>query len=311
MPNPSVKSSLVACLFLTAAGCSSSSARSSAAAATATDAGTSSVDFRVLAQGDWQLDAGSEGYFCVRKTLPKDTWIAGFRPISPPGTHHTVLSVEGLTGDAGAPKPDGTEPCEAITLGSVLLGGSGVGTAPYLFPEGVAVKIPAGKQILLNLHVFNSSTDPISGTSGIEALEMDEGAVVHEAELVEAGKILGLTVPPGASTQTGTCTLQADVTVFSVGPHMHRLGTHMMTRAVPAHGSPTTLLDRDYSFDDQSFDRLAEPVQLHAGDAIEVNCTYENPQAVTVGFGQSTRDEMCFTATYLYPPLFGGGFCFQ
>ena len=303
----SVSSLLLGCSLFALAGCSS--ARNASVAAS--DAGTSASAFSLLAEGDWQLDAGSEGYFCVRKTVTEDTWIAGFRPISPVGTHHTVLSVDGMTGDAGAPKPDGVTQCEAVTLGSVLLGGSGVGTAPYVFPVGVAVKIPKGKQILLNLHVFNASSETLRGTSGIEAMKVDASDVVHEAELVEAGKVIGLTVPPGSSTQTGTCTLRGDVTVFSVGPHMHRLGTHMMTRAVPVSGPPTTLIDRDYSFDDQSFDFLDQPVNLHAGDTIEVNCSYQNPQAITVGFGQSTRDEMCFTATYLYPPLFAGGFCIQ
>jgi hypothetical protein len=92
---------------------------------------------------------------------------------------------------------------------------------------------------------------------------------------------------------------------------MHRLGVHQMTRAVPAAGSPTTLVDKDYSFDDQVFTMLTTPVTLHADDQVEVNCTYENPGATTVSFGPSSRDEMCFTATYLYPPMLQGGFCFQ
>src|SRR5690242_13702626 len=45
----------------------------------------------------WELPPpGGEGkpddYFCASKTLTETMYIGGFRPIDPPGTHHTVLS---------------------------------------------------------------------------------------------------------------------------------------------------------------------------------------------------------------------------
>lgn len=296
--------SLITAAVLLGTACSSADPES-------TNGSASTADFRLLAQGDWQLDPGSEEYFCVRKSIAVDTFVAGFRPISPPGTHHSVLSVVTAAADGGTLAPDGTTPCDATTLGPELLGGSGVGTDAYRFPPGIAVKLEKGSQILLNLHLFNASSNPLRGTSGIEIMPMAPSDVVHEAELVEAGKVVGLTVPPGRTTQTGTCTIAKDIDVFSVTPHMHRLGVHQMARSLPAHGDPTVLVDRDYSFDAQTFSMFEKPVSLHAGDRIEVNCTYENPGATTVVFGQSSHDEMCFAATYLYPPLHQGGFCIQ
>ena len=60
---------------------------------------------------------------------------------------------------------------------------------------------------------------------------------------------------------------------------------------------------------DQSY-REFEPLELHAGDTIEVNCTYQNPGAA-VGFGESSDSEMCFTGLYWYPPMGIGSFCFN
>ncbi|HVU04430.1 MAG TPA: hypothetical protein VHE30_21880 [Polyangiaceae bacterium] len=303
---------LVACGALLGVACSSTAQPTPAESGkTPSDAGGSAKDFRLLAQGDWQLDPGSEGYFCVRKTIAEDEFVSGFRPISPLGTHHTVLSIDTSTADAGARPPDGTTQCQGVDNSPLLLGGSGVGTTPYEFPPGVAVKLPAGSQILLNIHAFNSSDQPLTGTSGIEGLHLDPSAVEHEAELVEAGKVIGLTVAPGRTTQTGTCTLTKDATIFASNPHMHRLGVHQVARLLPTGGAPVPLVDQDYSFDEQTFHMLPSTVAVHAGDQLEVDCTYENDGADTVVFGQSSKDEMCFAATYVYPPIKQGGFCFQ
>src|SRR5689334_13452522 len=91
--------------------CSSAARNAGTQRSSPSDAGGSGADFRLLAEGDWQLDPGTEDYFCVRKTIEKDEFVGGFRPITPLGTHHTVLSIDTGTADAGARPPDGTTRC--------------------------------------------------------------------------------------------------------------------------------------------------------------------------------------------------------
>jgi hypothetical protein len=272
-------------------------------------AGATGAHWVPLLKGDWSLEPGDEGYFCVRKTVTEDSWIAGFRPISPPGTHHAFLYLDDPAPDGGPGKPDGVAPCDGFTQGPVAIFGSGVGTGAFIFPEDISTKIPAGKQLLLNLHVFNARDTTMTGTSGVEVLRRDPSQVIHEAVVVAAGKTFSLAVPPGRSTQTGTCTLKDDETIVAVGAHMHVLGKHMTTVTLPSNGSGVTLLDKDYSFDSQTADLLGAPVTLKQGDKIQVDCTYENPGASTVGFGTSTNNEMCFTGLYWYPPASAGVFC--
>jgi sugar lactone lactonase YvrE len=274
--------------------------------APAGNAGGDGLKWQPLLAGDWTLEPGTEDYYCVRKTVTEDTWVGAFRAIDPVGTHHSVLGIAEPGINLGE---DGVEICTGGDVGAQMLMGAGVGTDPVEFPDGVALKIAAGKQMILNLHLYNSSSKPIAGTSGVEIATVDPADVAQEAQLMLAGTVT-LNIPPGRSTQVGTCTLPTDVNVFSVLPHMHKRGAHLVGRAIPVDGSePTTLTDGDYSFEDQVFVPVTPTVALEHGSKIEVACTYENTGSTAIGFGQSSDAEMCFLGTYLYPATFPGPYC--
>jgi hypothetical protein len=249
------------------------------------DAGEISGEWRTLIESSWELGPGTEDYWCERLTVEEDMYIVSFRAIAPLGTHHTVLTVGNPT------REDGGYRCDAGTNANAMIYGSGVGTNPLAFPEGVAMRVSAGQQLVLNLHLFNTSDATITGTSGTEVI------------LVPA-------VPPGESTQSGRCTMNGNVTVFSVAPHMHQLGTHMRVVARPSSGD-VTLLDEPYDFYEQSTYPI-DPIALSQGDRIEVHCTYDNDTGSSVGFGDSSDEEMCFAGVYRYPAhgaLIGGFIC--
>ena len=245
-----------------------------------------------LVVGDWQMAAGNEGYYCVRATTQEDIYIKSFKPIAPAGTHHTALSF------AGTPGSDGTYPCKASDAGFKLIFGSGLGTEEYTLPEGVAFKIPAGEQVVLNLHLYNVTDAPITGTSGIEIERIAPEDVVHEAEAIYAIDF-NVSVPPGSSTTTGKCEIDADSTIFGVFPHMHRLGSHM--RGVAVHGEQETVLhDASYQFETQ-LNYPVTPFAMSRGDTFRYECGYTNTTGQTVRFGDSSDDEMCVMGIYRYP----------
>jgi hypothetical protein len=252
-----------------------------------------------LVQADWQLAPKSEGYRCVRKTITEDVYITAFRPVNPPGTHHTTLHIE----SGGT---DGVSVCGVSAGGSRRLQGSGVGTEPTSLPSGVAMKLSAGEQVLMNLHLFNFSDQPLSGTSGTWIKRLPKADVTQEAEVVLAGP-LGLTIPPGTVTQTGSCTLRSAVTLFSLTPHMHQLGRHMKVTAHSSLAGERVLHDQAFDFTHQLLYPV-EQVPLAAGDRVSIECTYQNETTRMVGWGDSTLDEMCFVGLGLYPAFGAGGF---
>jgi hypothetical protein len=261
--------------------------------------------FEELLAYDWTIAPGEETYYCIFQTVTKDVWVNQYRPLSPTGTHHVTI------GYVDTPRADGVVlygeairdgvTCSGVSLGDRLAFGSLVGTGGYKFPDGVAVKVSAGQQLLLSVHVANSSAEPLSGRSGIEVVETDPAAVTDEAEIIFVNNV-AINVTPGASTHTGACTLDADSTFLTLVHHMHETGVHMTTRALPAGGDPLVLLDADYDFNEQNIVPIEPHLQLAAGDKIEVTCDYENPGTNTLTFGESTRDnEMCISSMYRYP----------
>jgi hypothetical protein len=267
------------------------------------DAGTAAA-WQTLLEGAWEIPAGTETYKCVYKTVAEDLYVHAFEAIIPLGTHHTVLTV-------GAPShTDGVYDCNAGTNMNAQIHGSGVGTNPIEFPAGVAVKIEAGQQLLLNLHLFNFSDGALGGTSGTRIQMMAAADVVHEAESILMGKVATLVVPPGESTQVGTCLMNGDVTIFGMQPHMHQLGSHMKVVAESSATGDVVVWDAPYSFDEQIVS-LVGPVEMETGDAIRVHCSYNNTTGSTVTFGDSSFDEMCFAGVYRYPVRGGtfGIFC--
>ena len=252
------------------------------------------VMFETLISGDWTMPPGTEGYVCARKTIDQDMYVDGFGAINPPGTHHTLLTM-------GAPgAPDGVTPCSVRDNGPLELFGSGVGTDRLMLPSGVGLKIKAGTQLLLNLHLYNTGAESLSGLSGERVHVVPESDVTTIAEAILAGPIF-FTIPAGQTTvTTGYCTLPSDTTLIAAAPHMHKLGVYEKVTAQSSIQGDVVINDAPYDFNEQSF-HLIDPVKMAAGDKIKVDCTHHNTTSADVTFGESSDTEMCFSGVYRYP----------
>lgn len=262
------------------------------------DANTTPTDWAELIGRDWVVPAGSfDTYKCTRIKVEQDTWIAGFRATAPQGTHHTVVTISETSNQLG------DYDCGASSLDFQMLYASGVATDDLLFPDGVAINVPAGSYINLNLHLFNAGETEITGHSGILIKTIDAAAIQHEADMTFAGS-LNFSIPPGDNqTVQGGCTLQTDWNVFTLWPHMHQYAKHLKMVVTPPNGSPITLHDAAYDFAEQSNYPMAAPMLLPAGTKVDVTCTYNNDTnpAQNIGFGDSSNEEMCFAGLYKYP----------
>jgi hypothetical protein len=253
---------------------------------------TSAAGWQVLTSLDWQLDPGLESWTCTRKTLDRDLMIARFEPISPIGTHHTVLT----TGEPSA--PDGQFGCDAIEQRSLLLTTT-VGSNALIFPDGVVMRVPAGQQLVLGLHLFNTTGAPLRGSSGVRALIAKPAPGQVEAEAINVWA-QDFELPPGRQTLTkGGCTLTQESTVFALHPHMHELGTHVK---IVAHSGGTERVLHDAPFDvAEQLIYPIEPLTLLPEDRVEIECTHRNTRESVVAYGGSSAAEMCLVELYRYP----------
>ena len=95
--------------------------------------------------------------------------------------------------------------------------------------------------------------------------------------------------------------------LFALWPHMHQYATHQKFDLISG-GVTHTLLDSDYSFNEQRYYRESPVVAVGGGDRLEVACTYTNTSGHAITFGDSSNQEMCFTGMYVYPARGAGIF---
>ena len=244
------------------------------------DSATPNDEWTSLISKGWELAPGGEKTSDLQiDTTDREIVIGGLRPLSPVGTHHTLL----FRGASGA---------NAIFA-------SGVGTGELRFPPGTAMKIPKGQLIGLQLHIFNQTDGMLSGTSGIEILEVDPATVTEEVDMFLPGPQDLALAPQTETTVSGTCTVKSNYKVFALFPHMHQLGTHLKT-TLTIGGTEQILHDEKYEFEHQAVLSF-EPTQLNAGDKVKTDCTFMNPGTTTVGYGESSSTEMCYSILYRFP----------
>lgn len=265
--------------------------------ATTSDAGATATR---LITSSYSIPSGTEFYQCQRLTATQDYWIRKVTPVNGSGTHHEVFAI-----DPASSQPDGVSTCGALDPGWIVLFASGVGSPSLSMPDGVALKVAAGQQMVLDLHLFNSGDTTIDSMASLDVIDGPPVDAAHEAEVILAGNVT-FTIPTGVSTVNGSCRMGGSTNFFAVFPHMHQLGTHIKVTA-RVGGADQLVYDDDYSFMDQRFASFT-PIAMTSNDRIEVECTYNNTTGSSVSFGDSSTQEMCFAISYRYPKLGNGMF---
>jgi len=250
-----------------------------------------------LVTRSWNLAPSQQAYQCRRIQAATDMWISGFRELSPLGTHHVVLSVSTATNT-------GDYDCDpnALVNEMQMLYGAGIHTDDLAFPPGVAVHVRAGQYLTLQLHLFNTGDESLAGESGVLVQQIAPESVAHEASMTFGGTI-AIDLPPDSQPHTaqGGCTIDRDMHVVALFPHMHQLGIQQKL-VLSSAGTVTTLFDAPFTFGEQRNVPIADTL-FRAGDRVDVTCTYINTTSQRVHYGNSSTEEMCFTGIYAYPPL--------
>lgn len=270
------------------------------------DSGTE-PGWQMLIERGWSLGAHQEDFKCIRVKVPTEMYISGFHVKSPLGTHHEILTVSEAT------SPVGEYDCTGANTDKQMLFAGGIGTNDMLFPDGVAIKLPANTYINLNLHIANFSDDPIeckppTCSSGIEVKTIPASEVVHEADMMFLGTWT-FSVPAGAmgwpepgdtsAHIKSSCSIPASWTILSLWPHMHSYAKHQRVSVLRGNNSVDMLLDTDYTYMDQKNYPMTVPLAIN--DELRVECIYNNTSGYELTYGDGAALEMCFAGFYKYP----------
>ena len=181
------------------------------------------------------------------------------------------------------------------------------GSSPDNWPDGMAKFIPAGSDLVFQMHYTTN------GRAGSDQTSV--GLIFAKHAPAQRVLTLQLTndhfvIPPGAPDYRVEArgTLPNDATLLSFFPHMHLRGKRFEYNIVHREKNPGArreqemepLLDVHYHFHWQMSYRLAEPRLLKAGTELQAVAWYDNsrgnphnpdPEAA-VRWGEQTYDEM-------------------
>ena len=174
------------------------------------------------------------------------------------------------------------------------------GEEPFVFPHGVAGRIPAGAMLRITMHY--TPTGKVEKDRSKLGIKLYKGIPEREAKTSAAfGR--GLKIPPHDPNfqVEAEYTFKEDSLMLSMHPHMHLRGKDMQYTAYYPDGTSEMLLSvPQYDFNWQNTYDYHEPKLMPAGTRIHVIGHFDNSAQnpanpdpnKTVTFGPQTWDEM-------------------
>jgi tetratricopeptide (TPR) repeat protein len=188
------------------------------------------------------------------------------------------------------------------------------GTVPYVEPEGMALRLDKGTDLILNTHLQPSGKPEVIQPS--IGLYFTAQAATKLPMLLELENDVKLDIPPGEKhfLVTDDFILPVDVDLMAIYPHAHYLGNDVQALATLPDGTNKTLIHiAHWNLNWQAVYRYAEPVRLPKATKLSLRYTYDNsegnplnpnhPPARVVGGNRST-DEMCHLWLQVLPVNF-------
>ncbi len=229
-------------------------------------------------------------YYTVDPGWSEDKWIRAIecRPDNRAVVHHIILYF----------KPPG-DTSQTGTRGNI--GGYVPGGGTRVYPDGVAVLVPAGSQLVFQMHYTpNGTAQRDRSYAGFVFVDPKTVNRVAQTGTVSNSKFV---IPAGADNHEVLAEhrFDNDVQLLWLAPHMHLRGKSFRYVAQYPDGTREILLDvPHYDFNWQLRYLLAEPKSLPAGTLLHCTAHFDNSEANlanpdpsdTVRFGPQTWHEM-------------------
>ena len=256
--------------------------------------------------------------FVVPTSLTEDKWVRAieFRPSARKAVHHVLFAYDAahtlarLDGRDGHPGfggmgSAGVSPGNPGAVGP--LGGWAVGSTPAFLPDGVALPLPKGSDLILQMHFhLTGKPETEQATVGIYFAEKAPERRLYSIQIPALfGFGAGIDIPAGEKNFTidDSFVLPVDLKAFFVAAHAHYLAREMKATATLPDGTHQPILwiqDWDFNWQDRYFYKA--PVLLPKGTRIDVHLRYDNSDdnprnphpspAMRVQWGEQSFDEM-------------------
>ena len=256
--------------------------------------------------------------FVIPSGLIEGKWIRAvdFKPGTPKVVHH-ILSAVDNTGRAQKLDEADPQPGYKVLGGFGLIPSGGLeGWAPgkraHTYQDGVGRYVPAGSDVLLQIH-YHPSGKPEKDRTSVALYfatapidKLVRPFVVRPPSTGLLGLRPDLLIPAGEPDYqiVGTFRVPYDAHLIALLPHMHWLGKDFLLTAMrPGETDPTTLIRINrWNFNWQGVYDFLDPLSLPAGTELKMLAHFDNSDSnpsnpshppITVRWGEQTTDEMC------------------
>lgn len=280
---------------------------------------------RVLPFGPFDVAPGQEVTTqCVQITLHNehDLFVNSIDLQTGPGFHHSnwfFIPESTFRGDDGTytcSDRDFSEPVAALFGGVLFAQSTQNPHETQQFPEGVIIRIPARSKLVTQIHLLNSTEDPIHLEPAITLRPIPESAVTTVLSAISFQNH-ALALPPNMESKfTVECDLteqhqmklgrDPDFQIFYGLGHYHELGTRLLIEAVTADGAATPVFSTENRVGDAMGGPLDPAFDMTGFAKLRFSCDYFNPRASTVRWGNGDQ-EMCVFLAFSNSPLNWGG----
>jgi hypothetical protein len=242
--------------------------------------------------------------------LTEDKWVTAIdmRPSARAVVHHVLYFADG-NGRIHERPSQGTEPgFSGMRVGgaTIALGGWAIGAQPHFYPDGLALRVPKGSDLVVQYH-FHPTGKPEAEKSLIGlyfAKKPPEQTLTRVPMPPHYSLFSGLDIPAGEKDFVirDSYTLPVATDGVGVSAHAHYLATQLKMTAKLPDGAEKTLLfikDWDFAWQDRYF--FEKPVPLPAGTRLDVEIHWDNSAdnphnlsnpPIRVTWGEESKDEM-------------------
>jgi peroxiredoxin len=229
-------------------------------------------------------------YLRVPSGFKEDRWVqaAEARPGNRSVVHHIIVFV--------VPPGQGGQ----RRRGEGHLCGYAPGDMPSVYPAGSAKKIPAGSELIFQIHYTPNGKSQVDRSK--VGLIFAKAPVEHEAHTLGIAQ-QRFVIPPGAENHEvrSTFTFPRDAHLLSFMPHMHLRGKSFEYKVTYPDGKSEILLSVPaYDFGWQSYYILDQPKAMPKGTRIDCTAYFDNSAGnpynpapdQAVAWGDQTYQEM-------------------
>ena len=258
----------------------------------------------------FQVAQGTERQWCYWMKLPSDVdlEVVEFQIKYLDGSHHMNLfqtnqdvpdhdaECFGPVDFSSATNPNGYD----------LIVGSQSHDMDWKMPDGVAMRLKAHRQLMLQTHYVNATTQktPLDvGKVKINLVAAADPSTIKQHVGTMFANNVNVKIPPHEERSFSTsCALPTATNVIALTGHFHSRGKTFSVNVAPDGTDPTAEIYRSRDWAEPPFTVLDQPAALPANGALYYTCDFVNNTDTTITFGPHVEtQEHCNLFAYFYP----------